>query len=269
MNEKYKRQSFLGEKSQEKIEQTIVGVVGLGGGGSPILQQLLHIGFKKIVVFDPDVVEESNTHRLVGICYPDDVINKTPKIEIANRMAKNIQGEITIETYKSTWQENPEKLKKCQIVLGGVDSFEQREQLEKFCRRFSIPYIDIGLGVTVRGEEAPQMGGQVILSMPGLPCMRCMGFITEDKLNDERSRYGDAGPQPQVIWANGILSSTAVGIAVRLVTGWTKEKIRPVYMSYNANTDEVVTHPRLQYLKTATCTHYTDDMLGEPKFTDL
>jgi molybdopterin/thiamine biosynthesis adenylyltransferase len=43
-----------------------VGLAGLGGGGSHIVQQLAHIGFQRFVVYEGDVVEESNLNRLVG-----------------------------------------------------------------------------------------------------------------------------------------------------------------------------------------------------------
>lgn len=269
MTEKFNRQSFLGEKSQDQIESTTIAVIGFGGGGSLIGQQLLHIGFKKIKIFDSDFVEESNTHRLVGINYPDDVKRAILKIEIAKRMAQAIQGETVIETYDKTWQECADEVKKCDIVIGSVDSFDQRDQLEVFCRRYNKPYVDIGMGVVISEGEAPQMGGQVILSLPGHPCMRCMDFITEDKLNDDRSDYGDAGPQPQVIWANGVLASMLVGIVVDLVTNWTRNPPKPLYLSYDANNYSVTTHPRLKYMKKCECPHYSNKDAGDPVFLDL
>ena len=267
MNKKYNRQNFLGLDSQTQIENTDVAVIGNGGGGSHIIQQLLHIGFKKIKVFDPDWVEESNTHRLVGINYPQDVLNQVPKIEVAKRMALNIQGECSIETYETSWQEKADKVKECKIVLGCVDSFDQRDQLENFCRRNDIYYIDIGMGVITNVGDPPQMAGQVILSAPKGPCMRCLGFITEEKLNQDRSRYGDAGPQPQVIWCNGTLASLAVGIAVDIVTKWTGRRDNVVYLSYDANFGTVEIHPRLKYMKFSECIHHTEN--GSAKYIDL
>jgi ThiF family len=58
-----------------------VGLAGLGGGGSHIVQQLAHIGFQRFVVYDGDVVEESNLNRLVGATSID-VPAETPKLYI-------------------------------------------------------------------------------------------------------------------------------------------------------------------------------------------
>ena len=49
---KFDRQSFLGVNSQSIIQSTKVGIVGLGGGGSHVVQQLAHIGFLNFVIFD-------------------------------------------------------------------------------------------------------------------------------------------------------------------------------------------------------------------------
>ena len=68
MTERYSRQSFLGPDAQERIERAVVGVVGLGGGGSHIVQQLAHIGFQRYVLYDDDAVEDTNLNRLIGSC---------------------------------------------------------------------------------------------------------------------------------------------------------------------------------------------------------
>lgn len=269
MSDRFTRQSFLGKNSTEQMANAKVALIGFGGGGSVILPQLLHMGFRKVKVFDADVVEDSNTHRLAGIIYPDDVVNATPKVEVAKRVATNIVGECCIETFKMSWQEGAEYIRDCQIVIGCVDSYSERDQLERFCRRHLIVYIDIGMGVKASDLEAPQVFGQVILSMPGQVCMHCMGFLTQSKLNEERSRYGDAGPKAQVIWANTGLASFAVGLAVNLITDWSKSLREPVYKVFNFNTGDVGTHPRLQFLNSTMCTHYSEADVGTPVFAPL
>jgi hypothetical protein len=55
--------------------------------------------------------------------------------------------------------------------------------------------------------------------------MRCMGFLTDAKLAEEAARYWKGGARPQVVWPNGVLASTAIGLAVDIVTGWTHRPI--------------------------------------------
>ena len=82
-------------------------------------------------------------------------------------------------------------MRECQITIGCVDSSKGRKELEIGCRRYLVHYIDIG--VDVHGTERPVIGGQVIQSSPGGLCMRCMGFLTDEKLAQEAERYGNVG----------------------------------------------------------------------------
>jgi len=43
------------------------------------------------------------------------------------------------------------------------------------------------------------IAGQVVLSSPGYPCLRCLGIVTDAALEQEAKRYGAAGSRPQVV----------------------------------------------------------------------
>lgn len=263
-NERYSRQSFLGLGADERIGRCVVGVVGLGGGGSHIVQQLAHIGFKRYVLYDGDTVEESNLNRLVG-GRTADVIAKTPKLHIATMMVLGLQPDADIEGFAGRWQDNPEPLRSCNLIFGCVDTYAGRDELERCARRYLVNYIDIGMDVRQIGDSAPVIGGQVILSMPGSLCMHCMGFLTEEKLAIEGTRYGDSGGRPQVVWPNGVLASTAVGIGVDLITDWSSYTRGYIYLGYDGNRGTVTPHWRTRNLKDVTaCSHYPPEQVGNP-----
>jgi hypothetical protein len=98
--------------------------------------------------------------------------------------------------------------------------------------------------------------------------MKCLGFITPEKLAKEAEGYGAAGPRPQVIWPNGILASSAVGLAVDALTRWTRKMRAPVYVSYDGNLSVITDHPRLQYSPNE-CQHYHMADAGKPVVTTL
>jgi hypothetical protein len=267
-NERFSRQSFLGADGQAAIERAIIGIVGLGGGGGHIVQQCAHVGFLNYRLYDADGADESNLNRLV-IATEDDAAAGTLKVELARQRILAIRSTANVELFPYRWQDNPEPLRGCDIVFGCVDSFAERRELEACCRRYLIPLIDIGMDLHQAGDEPPVMGGQVILSMPGGPCMFCLGFLTEEKLGREAQKYGAAGSRPQVVWPNGVLASTAVGIAVNLLSNWTRSKPRTIYLSYRGNDGTLIPHPRLEYLKDAPCPHYPADQVGDPVFKKL
>lgn len=262
-SDRYSRQSFLGKDSNRALATCVVGVIGLGGSGSHIVQQLAHLGFQHYVLYDPQSIEESNLNRLVGGT-AEDVRVKRPKADIAIRTIQGLQANAQIDRHQTRWQEDPLALRSCDLVFGCVDTFAARRDLETTLRRYLIPYIDAGLAVHRVRRQPPQMSGQVILSLPGGPCLKCMGFLAGDNLAAEAAKYGGAGPRPQVVWANGVLASTAVGIAVDLVTGWSNGLQLPVYLLYNANDGTMQPHPRLPFFPTV-CTHHELSQVGDPR----
>jgi hypothetical protein len=260
--ERSSRQTFLGDGAQALIEGAVVGVVGLGGGGSHIVQQLAHIGFLRYVIYDPDVVEESNLNRLVGAT-ESDVPERRLKIDIAKRVIGGLQSKAVVEAYAQRWQEKSESLRACDLIFGCLDGFSERRELEAMARRFLTPLIDVGMDVHSVGDEPPRMGGQIILSIPGGPCMFCLGFLNERTIAREGERYGDAGSRPQVVWPNGVLASTAVGIALDLLTNWARAQLEVVYLEYDGNSGTLQPSSRIQYRPEGACPHYPKDGVGD------
>ena len=268
MENRYNRQSFLGEDSEHIFATVRVGVLGLGGGGSHVIQQLAHFGIKNFIICDPDKVEDTNLNRLVGGMLVD-VENAIPKVKIAQRIIESLHADAQVVPLHARWQDHAESLKICDVIIGCVDSFLGRSEIEVFSRRYLIPYIDMGMDVFQVGDDPPRMAGQIILSMPGGPCMRCLGFITDENLAAEGTRYGDAGGRPQVVWANGVLASAAVGVVVDLLTDWTKSLRRVVFLSYDGNVSELKPDVRLKYLASSKCAHFSSQQVGDPDFTVL
>jgi molybdopterin/thiamine biosynthesis adenylyltransferase len=257
------RQSFLGKNSAAILHRTRVAIVGLGGGGSHVAQQLGHLGVGEFVLIDPDVVEDTNLNRLVG-AKQHDVTKGASKTAVAGRIIVGVNpgARISIETGK--WQLCANTLRSCDVIFGCVDSIAEREQLETAARRYLTPYIDIGMDVH-RMAEGFSIGGQVALSMPGGPCLRCMGIIDDRALELEAKEYGAAGSRPQVVWPNGLLASLAVGFFVQLFTPWRKLSELPLLLEFDGDAQTVSPSNKLLYLKDHVCPHFAGlSSLGDP-----
>src|SRR6185437_11827500 len=214
------RQSFLGEASDDILAGLTVGLVGLGGGGSHLAQQLAHVGVGGFVLVDGDTISLTNLNRLIGGHFAD-IRRNTRKVDIAERLIKGVNPRARIEKHFKEWQEAADSLKLCDAIISSVDSVRGKDELEGFSRRFLIPFIDQGMDVHHLEETGEYLvAGQVVLSGPGTPCLRCLGIVTEEALEEEGRTYGDAGSKPQVVWPNGVLASTAVGLLMQLVTPW-------------------------------------------------
>jgi molybdopterin-synthase adenylyltransferase len=260
------RQCFLGPDSDAVLWESTVGLIGLGGGGSHFVQQCAHIGIGGYVLCDPDIIEDTNTNRLVGGTNAD-VEQEMPKVSIAERTIRALQPNARIVPVRGSWQDATEHLKLCDVILGAPDSFKERDQLERFARRYLIPYIDVGMDVIHRSDRNDYLiSGQVILSVPGQPCLRCCNFITDERLAEEARQYGAAGGRPQVVWPNGVLASTAVGLMIRLLTPWSRFPAEFNYLEYDGNRSTVSPSFWVDMLKNKVCVHHPADETGDPLF---
>lgn len=261
----FSRQQFLGEDSEQILRDTRATVVGLGGGGSHIAQQLAHLGVGHIRLIDPQRIDASNLNRLIGATALD-VEQETPKVEIARRLIKGIRPWIKVEVAQSEWQAAASLIKDSHILFGCVDGYMQRSYLEAAARRYCLPYIDIGMDVTKLEERHYAVAGQMIVSLPGRPCMRCLGFLTQQRLDKEEDDYGDAGINPQVVWTNGTLASLAVGAFVRLVCPWAPFKYDYEWLELDGNSQHVTSSKQPDYMPKQPCTHYNKSDVGDPFF---
>jgi molybdopterin/thiamine biosynthesis adenylyltransferase len=261
MSDQQLRQAFLKDPSGSRLRGVRIGVVGLGGGGSQVAKFLGQAGCTTLTFFDADTSEGVNRNRTDGIT-TEDVKKGTLKVEVARRLLRMHDAAAADRVCPVQWQEAIEELAACEIIVGCIDSFAARRDLERAARQQLSPYVDIGLDVHVVPDvdEAPRMAGQVILSLPGGHCMRCMNFLTEAKLAQEASDYGGHRGREQVGWGNGVLAATAAGIVVELITGWSRS-VGPVYLQYDGNVGTLTPHERLKFMP-GRCDHFSDDDVG-------
>lgn len=258
------RQSFLGADSEATLRALTVGIVGLGGGGSHLAQQLAHVGVGNFVLIDDDHIDESNLNRLVGATRAN-IESAARKVDIAARVILAVNPGAKVTAIAAKWQQAMGAVQSCDVVFGCVDNVRGKDELEAFSRRLLLPYIDQGMDVHALGKQF-LIAGQVLLSVPGGPCLRCLGIVTEDALEDEARNYGAAGGKPQVIWPNGVLASTAVGLFLQLVTPWHHTSLLGECLEYDGNAHTVVASARMRRLRERPCPHRAADDVGDPSF---
>lgn len=259
------RQSFLGANSEQRLAEVTVGLVGLGGGNSHVAQQLAHVGVGNFVLVDADRISPTNLNRLIGGTWWY-VLKRTAKVAIMKRMIRAINPKAGVEVHLKEWQLAGDALKRCHVIVGGLDNVRGKDELDAFCRRFLIPYVDQGMDVHKLGAgHGHLVAGQVILSEPGSPCLRCMGIVTDEALAEESRKYGAAGGRPQVVWSNGVLASLAVGLVLQLITPWSRRSRPGAYLSYDGNSGLVVEAERFRRWTTS-CTHYSPTAVGDMTF---
>jgi molybdopterin/thiamine biosynthesis adenylyltransferase len=234
----------FGEDAFRRLRLAKVGIVGCGGGGSHVVQQLAYLGIGSLVVIDADSVEETNLNRLIGAVPArshrsliDRVLRRgvgdvgLPKVDVMKRLVDSVDDTITVETFRTHFptRETVEALRQCDLVIACVDKLQVRDDLNRLCKRYLIPLLDVGLEITpgtTGSGSVRSIPGRMTKVLADGPCLRCQGVISDAKLLAERDGqpmgYTGAArvPDPAVVTLNGIVASIAATEVLQLLTGF-------------------------------------------------
>lgn len=143
----------FGEKTYQSLSEMTVGVIGCSGTGSPVIEQLVRLGVGKVVLIDPDVVEEKNLNRILNTTI-EDAINGTGKVHALESRINQIGLNTKVEVYQTNLYDDIKALKalvKCDTIFGCMDSVDGRHLLNQLCSFYLIPYFDLGVKLEADG----------------------------------------------------------------------------------------------------------------------
>ena len=225
------RRAF-GREGQRRLGDATVGIVGVGGLGSIVAEQLARLGVEEFVLVDPDVVEESNLARLAGAY--DHHVGKPKVTAVREHLWKAGGDDVAVEAIQRPVQECQTSLDRCDVVVGCVDSVTARSFCNEYAVKHLTYYLDSGVRIDTTDEQTVEMTGYVHLVAPGSnACFDCLGRhdqaaahleqLTPAERAAERERgYIDdeeLAPEPAVIHLNGQCASKTVSVLVDLITG--------------------------------------------------
>lgn len=231
---KYSRQFLaIGEDGQFRMRNSHVAIVGTGGVGSHVIQQLAYLGVRNFTIIDPDKVEKTNLNRLIGATPSD--IGKL-KVKVMEKMIRSIVSKEPIKVRiieRPIWNsESLDSLKQADIILGCVDNDGARLILNEMALAYLIPLIDCGVGVGVGDGRVTEAGGRVMVVHPDGPCLLCAKEVNWKEASNDlaspeelemRRKLGYVSAEevlsPSVVSLNGTIASIACTEFMAMVTG--------------------------------------------------
>ena len=235
----------FGADGQKRLAEMSVAIIGLGGTGSLVAQQLAHLGVGEFLLFDLDRIEETNLNRVVGATVPD--IGQA-KVDVAADMIKRIQGEPHIRKYcmDVTGGDASVPMSAADFIFGCTDTHSSRHWMNQFAYQYRIPAIDMGVAIANSGEDL-LLAGHIKMLVSGLSCLWCARHLDSkqvwNELRSEAERAADpyfvggsGVPQPAVISLNSTVASLAVTMFLSVVTGIPAV---PRYLLYDGNRGRV------------------------------
>ena len=187
---------------QKVLSDLSVAVVGCGGTGSAVVEQLVRLGVRHMRVFDPDTLTESNTTRVYG-SYRDDV--GKPKVHVSSAHAARIAPDVEVlATQKTiTTQAAAKLLIDADVIFGCTDDNSGRLVLSRIASYLLTPVIDCGVLLTSgRNGRLDGIYGRVTVLGPGAACLVCRKRIDLERAaaemlpTDEHQRLVGEGYAP-------------------------------------------------------------------------
>ena len=212
----------FGADGQAKLNALRVGIVGVGGIGSIVVEQLIRSGVGYVALVDPDRVEESNLTR-VALTRPEDVGRL--KVEVMRERILSLNPAARVQAIPSSvsTEEALRALSRVDVMVGCTDNSSSRFALNELALRFLRPYLDLGSEIHTADGKLNSCGGRFTFTFPGEGCLLCAEAIDpceaasefrppEAREADIRAGYiqGSEEPAPAVMSLNGVVASLGV-----------------------------------------------------------
>jgi molybdopterin/thiamine biosynthesis adenylyltransferase len=138
---RYQRnQQMISTGQQLQLFQSKVAVVGCGGLGGYILEELARLGVGQIIAIDPDVFEEHNLNR--QLLATIDLLGAA-KTEAAVKRIAQINPAVRVKPIRAAFdqQQGPAMLSGATLVIDAVDNIPTRLDLAEICTQLNIPLV--------------------------------------------------------------------------------------------------------------------------------
>lgn len=225
-----------------------VSIVGLGGLGSVIAENLVHMGFSRLNLIDPDILELSNVSRVVGATHAQ-AVEKEPKVAVVHQhlMAINPDATITALQKDILDPELEELIANSNWIIVATDNYSSRFRCQLLSIKYFIPLISVGVNISVSDGDITDISGEIITARIGDNiCLNCLGRLNFSKIANESHPdlkirellvskgyvQGADVREPAVKTLNSIIGALAVDSLLNQYTG--RQLLQPILV-YESN----------------------------------
>lgn len=252
----------FGAAIQQTLGDLTIGIVGCGGTGSSVAEQLVRLGVRHLILVDPDELSESNLTRVYGSTVSD--VGK-PKVQVLKHHLMRIAPDLRCEPVKSmvTLESAARHLIQCDVVFGCTDDNAGRLVLSRLATYLLTPVIDCGVLLSSDADgQLTGIDGRVTILSPGQACLICRDRIdlaragAELLTPDERVRRQDEGyapalaqTEPAVVAFTTLVGATAVSELLERLIGYGPDP-RPSEILLRCHEREISTNiaePRIRH----------------------
>ena len=131
----------------EKLKNQKIGIIGLGGNGSYVLDLVAKCPVRHIHLYDGDIFYQHNAFRAPGAASVQDLEKCSSKVEYYSEIySKMHKGIVPHNTFIQ--EDNVMQLQELDFVFLCVDQGNTKKIVVQYLMAQGIPFVDSGIGVT-------------------------------------------------------------------------------------------------------------------------
>ena len=239
------RQRIFGPSLRRAAAQLSICIVGVGGVGMQVAEQLARSGFSRFVLIDPDTVSETNLNRLPGTIRKD--LGKL-KVNVARRIirkaSKSIGSnqEVVVRSHDVYTADSSthDLIRECDVVLALTDDHLSRNTCLMLALEGGATYIQAGVEIPIDDDgELDGLWAEVTGAEVGRYCPICSGRLDPGQASVEARLYDDGEvaaralkegyipeePAPSVMSLNSLVAGLLVTEIQQRIAGFTPKDL--------------------------------------------
>lgn len=174
----------------DRLRALAVAVVGSGGIGSPIAEQLVRVGVREVTLIDADLLDTPSNVRRMFCTKVSDLRQENPpaKVDVIGSFLDGLEFGVPIRAIRGDvrYEHVFRELLDADVVLLATDTHSSRATVNELAYSYLLPVIDAGVrvGSKTNGNVAGLLAEVRVLT-PVTPCLWCRRTLDPETIRVE------------------------------------------------------------------------------------
>lgn len=245
----------FGQQGVARIQAAKVGIIGVGGTGSPTAEQIVRLGARDLVLIDPDEFEPSNLTRVYGSFaqslqrrwwWPWGRPARAKKMALVHRHLNSIRPSTRIQAIPQNvvLQEAAASLIDRDVIFLCTDDHWGRSIVNQVAYQYLIPTINLGMSIRAKESKISDAVGVVDVLRPDLPCLWCRQSLRAERIAAESMPRKDRDALQREGYVEGLETAPSVVSVTTTIAGMAVTQFLQLLTDFMGQAGEVA---RLNY----------------------